>query len=264
MNRQTTLSILLISFLISSTVLTAQVDRVKENVRNDKPKRSSSKSTSSKSSSSSYSNDEDQGFGSYLIGEIFTGLVKVVGYGTVQAQKSALSNRENIPNLISFEAELSAGTSSSEHIFQPRIRGNWGIIGTDLRYTVLNDNTGTLSSIDWQVLILRIPIKQLTLNYGIGFTSLQDPQTSYFESSAGFNLSLNQNKLNLMGNYRWTSKKTTEERYRQEYKFTADYQVLRKETFRLSPMLGVLYHNYFDQDKFLLFNAGVIIRFTRN
>lgn len=245
--------ILLVITLIHS-FSEAQVSNIKRNVGTD-TKRSNSYSTQTRTS---YRSCSDTG----LMNEIAMGIASGVAWASIEAQKKVLENERHYPNVISLEAGLEYGTNLSELTFSPTIRGNWGIYATDLRYHVLHDHTGSLESIDWQVLILRVPISNFKANYGIGFTTLLSPKTTYAESTTGFDLCVLQQKLNFSANYRWTFKRN-DERYRQEFKLTADYQILKKDRFHLSPMLGVTYQNYFKEDEFWFFNCGVRLRFGR-
>ena len=247
--------------IVMTSVVFAQVKDIKEGIEKDKeskPIRYEGKSSYRSSGSHSHYSD-DMSLGECLAADIMYGVIKVVGFITYEAQKTALENKDITPNLISIEVGLDYGTTFQDLTFNPSLRLNWGIFATDFRYALFQDNTGSLESLDWQVLVARIPIKNLKLNYGVGFTSVLSPKTSYFESSTGFDLSLLDNKLNVNANYRWTEKKT-EKRYRQEIKFTGDYQMVETGALHVSPMIGVTYQEYFNRDRYLLFNVGVKIR----
>lgn len=238
----------------------SQVQTIKKSVSKDKST-TSAYSTHSTSYSTRYSYSDRTSFKESFTDYIFGSMIHGLAFISIEAQKSVLYNKESHPNLVSFQADLDYGTNFSELTFNPSFRANWGLLATDFRYALLHDNTGSLESLDWQVLILRIPIKNIKLNYGIGFTSIMNPKSTYFESSAGFDINLNERKLNLSGNYRWTSRKT-DYRYRQEVKFTADYKIMQKDIFSISPMIGITYQEYFKQDSYLLFNAGVRVRLS--
>ncbi|MCG8582577.1 MAG: hypothetical protein MI866_21820 [Bacteroidales bacterium] len=246
-------TILLVAILLQ-TVAEAQVSNIKSNVSSD----TKSSYTYSKSGKSSCRRSDDND----LMSEIAMGIASGIAWASIEAQKRVLENQSEYPNTVSVEAGLEYGTNLSAQTFSPNVRGNWGIYATDFRYHVLHDHTGSLESLDWQVLILRVPIGNFKANYGIGFTSLLSPKTTYAESTTGFDLSLFKQQLNLSANYRWTFKRN-DERYRQEFKLTADYQILQKGKFHLSPMLGVSYQNYFKEDEFWFFNCGVRLRFGR-
>ncbi len=248
------------TLMFTSPTTYSQVQNIKKSVQNDKSTSFTYSSSRTYYSSHNSYNDRTsfkESFGDQILGGIFHGLAFI----SVEAQKSVLSNKEKHPNLVSLQANLDYGTNFSELTFNPSFRANWGLLATDFRYALLHDNTGSLESLDWQVLILRIPIKNIKLNYGIGFTSLMSPKSTYFESSTGFDINLYQRKLNLSGNYRWTSRKM-DYRYRQEVKFTGDYQIMEKNRFSLSPMIGITYQEYFKQDSYLLFNVGVRVRLS--
>ncbi len=253
------LLILFCTFLILCTNAYTQVSNIKTNVNNDQFSHRIPRSIN-RSSKPSYNNLD---FGESLASDIFYGIIQCIGFVTVKAQKSVLQNKDYYPNTISFEAGLDYGTNFNELTFNPSVRGNWGIIGSELRYALLHDNTGSLESIDWQVLIVRIPVKNFKFNYGIGFTTLLSPNTTYLESSTEIDLNLCRNKLNINTNYRWTAIKS-DVRYRQELKITADYLLFKKGAFHLSPMLGITYQDYFKANSFLMFNSGIRIRFLNN
>ncbi len=264
----TNLKLLVIIIILTLTTnLKCQVKEIKEDIKNDKKSKSSKSYTCTRSSSStrrssSYYDDEES-FGEWILGEIFYSIVKGVGFVTYQAQKNVLENRDYYPNIISLKSGIDYGTTLfKENTLNPSIRLNWGIFASDFRYSLLSDETDNLQSLDWQVLIVRVPIKNLKINYGIGFTSVLSPQTSYFESSAGLDVNLMDSRLNFTANYRWTERKS-EDRYRQEVKLTGDYVIMEKGVFHLSPMVGFTYQEYFNRHKYLFVNVGVRVRFSK-
>jgi len=238
----------------------AQVAEIKQQVSDDSRTYSSGAGIRASSVSSSSTCSHSDSYGGAVFAELFLGLVKGVGMVTVVAQKQVLEKQDRIPNLISLETGLDYNSNLSELSFNPYLRGNWGLFATDLRYSQFHDYSGTLQSFDWQVLIVRIPIRYLKLNYGIGFTSLLDPKTTYFESSTGFDLSLHENQINISSTYRWTARKMDDARYRQEFKLVGDYRIWQKGSFHLSPSVGVTYQDYFKKHHYLLFSVGVKLR----
>jgi len=254
-------SFFLIGFLLlMHPVCYAQVAEIKSQASADTQSSGSYSGSRYSGGSSSTSYSEDNSLGDALIAELFLGIVKGVGFVTVEAQKSVLEKEDRIPNLVSLEAGLAYGSNLSALSFNPSLRGNWGLFASDFRYSMLHDYTGTLQSLDWQVLMLRIPIHNLKLNYGIGFTSLLDPKTTYFESSTGFDIALLENRMNISSSYRWTARKSDDARYRQEFKFGGDYCIWKKGSFHLSPSIGVTYQDYFKKHHYLFFSVGVKVR----
>jgi len=242
----------------------AQVAEIKMQASADSKNSGVTAGTRSSGGSAARCSSNDQSFGDALLADLFMGIVQGVAQGvafaTVEAQKSVLQKADRIPNLTSLEAGLEYSTNLSELAFNPSLRGNWGLFATDFRYSLLHDNTGTLKSLDWQVLMLRIPIQNLKLNYGIGFTTLLEPKTTYFESSTGFDLALWQNRINISSAYRWTAKKSEDTRYRQEFKLMGNYRIWQKGRFHLSPSVGVTYQEYFQEHHYLFFSVGVKLR----
>ncbi len=171
--------------LIIAQMTQAQVSNIKSNVQHD-----SQRTSYYTASSWSVSHSEHQSFGESLAASIVAGIIDCASFVTVEAQKAVIRDPKDYPNTISLEGTIDYGSNGSALTFAPAIKGNWGIFGSEMRYALLHDYTGSLESFDWQVLILRIPIKNIKLNYGLGFTSLLSPKTNYFESSTGFDLYL--------------------------------------------------------------------------
>ena len=231
----------------------SQVDNIKRDVKKDKS------SSSSRSSSSESSGDE----GSSILGYIFVKSFEGLYYLGAAAQESALSHANEHPELISAEIAASAGFDFGHHssFLQPSVKLNYGIFATEFRYAQLKDNTGKLKSIDWQVLKFRVPIQNVKLEYGMGFTNLTDMHQSYFENSLGVDWRLNRLGANVRANYRWCQNTSLDSRYREEANIAFDYEIKSHKGFHLSPMVGVAYQNYFASNEFAFIQVGVVCRF---
>jgi len=258
MKRKNLITLLLLSFIIPSF---SQVSNIKEKIENDKKESTPYNSTSKTTKSSNRNSFQEESLGESLAEEIFIGLVRGVSFITYHAQKSALYHKEDIPNLISAEIYSDIGSTFEETSFDAGIRGNWGILSSEFNYNILNDNTGTLKTINWQALIIRVPLKNIKFNYGIGFTTIQEPRNTYFESSIGLDFNSNNNKWNFNSIYKWTARKK-EERFRQIAKCSIDYSAYRRGFFNLAPYVGFEYQNYFMDDWFMFGKVGMKIRFN--
>jgi hypothetical protein len=115
---------------------------------------------------------------------LIEGLAYGIGYtgyaaykGFWYGQNSVMQHREERPELVSLQGTLSGGFDYQSNTFMasPALRGNYGIFASDLRYVNMSDVTGKLHSIDWQVLMLRLPIRSLKLEYGLGFSYFLSP-----------------------------------------------------------------------------------------
>lgn len=243
----------------------AQVAEIKQEAQRDKDNRRARGAGIERSTSGAgdyFSSDDDMGFGETIAMFLLKVTVLGVYYVGEQAQLSALEKRETYPERVSLEGSVNAAVDATGGTmgFQPKLRANWGIFATDFRYSRIEDYSGSLNAIDWQVLTLRVPIKKLNLEYGIGFTSLLDPGITYFESSAGADWRMRQ-KLTVNAVYRWTAKNNYGERFRQEASVACDFQTWQWGKLRVAPMLGYTYQKYFDVDQIHFVKFGLVGRF---
>lgn len=250
MNPKNTLLYLILSCSLN---VFAQVNEINKNVEKDKNNGNTKSSSSSSSSYNDSSSSSGAGF-IYFIGDI----IHTIG----AAQMGALENKDIYPERVSLEAYSTFGTeiTSSTNYFETGIRGNWGIFATDFRYTKLNDFTGDLKSLDWLVVVFRIPIKNFKIDYGLGFISLIDLDQSYFKSSIGFDWMFHDIGLNINSVYQWTEQTSLESRYKRNFDFSIDFNALTHQHLHISPILKYSYQNYFDKTAFSIFSVGVVVR----
>lgn len=256
-------------------ISTAQIRDIKKQVETDKSNSRTSKrsgSSYSYSYSSSYDYDEESSDGSSLISAvegvffIFEGLGWIIQQsveGVVNGQASVITGLDTFPDRRGIEMRVSAGYDPKRYssLYTPSVRMGNGIFATDLRFVQLEDVTGRLQSFDWQMLMIRIPIKGFKLEYGVGFTHLYDPDKSYFESSLGFDWRFLNQRANIKSQYRWTPRTSLGSRYRQEYNISVDYLLKDLGHLKLSPSLGITHQNYFDNIGVTLFQVGIVARF---
>jgi hypothetical protein len=243
------LIVTLLILSLSAATLIAQVSDINKNVEKDKSNNTSTNSDDY----DSFSNNGD-GFAGF-IGSIF---INTIGAG----QMAALKNKDLYPERISLETFGSFGTeiTSSANYFETGIRGNWGIFATDFRYSKLNDFTGDLKSLDWLVLVFRIPIKNFKIDYGLGFISLIDLDKSYFKSSIGFDWMFHYIGLNINSVYQWTERTSLETRYKRNFDFSVDFNAFSFQRLHISPMVKYSYQNYFGESEFSIFSVGAVVR----
>ena len=97
---------------------------------------------------------------------------------------------------------------SQYYLFNPRIRGNWGLFSTDFRinYLIQETTSGTsdLSSLDWQILQLNIlTTRNVIGRVGGGFMQENfGGRKSFFESSFGLFVQSNSKKIGASIEYR--------------------------------------------------------------
>ncbi|GAO27860.1 hypothetical protein [Geofilum rubicundum] len=244
----------------------SQTRRVREKVSEDK--RSSSSLDGYHAYSSDASASESDSESSYLAVMLIEGLVYGIGYagygiykGFWNGQQAVLQHRDLRPELVSLQISAVGGFDYQSNTFlaSPAIRGNYGIFASDLRYINMSDVTGRLHSVDWQVLMLRLPIQSFKLEYGLGFSHFISPSKTYFVQSLGFDLGFLQNRAALQGQYRW-SQKTSVGRYRQEYALDFDAEVARRGNLRFCPFVGYVHYQYFQEIPFDFIRLGMKIK----
>ncbi|TCO10818.1 hypothetical protein [Natronoflexus pectinivorans] len=250
----------LLLFYLIVMPCSAQVRDVRENVSKDRSsaRRSSSGSTSSTSSRSNYQSDDDNLFWFEMIGFMFRGIGQLA-YVIDDAQRNTVHQRLYHPELVSLQTTTKAGIDfrSNAYMINPGIRGNRGLFATDFNWLYVNDITGGMAIIDWQVLIIRIPIRTFKFDYGIGFSHFTDPEYTYFDQSLGFEKTFTGGNINLQGQYKWSNKSNFGPRYREVFSIEGDFYLTNLGRFRLSPFLGYNYQNYFNSTSFNFITLGV-------
>jgi hypothetical protein len=246
------LTLIIVILLFSTLNVLGQVGDVNKNVKKDKDKSGNTKSTATIDSGSTSSS------GGWFLGLVVEAFAVTIG----AAQRAALENVDIYPERFSLESFTTYGTdiNSDAQYFQAGLRGNWGIFGSDFKYTNLTDITGQLKTIDWQVLVIRIPIKDFKIDYGLGFISILEQEQAYFNSSLGFDWRLPNLGVNITSAYQWSQKTSLGTRYKRGFILRADYEVYGYKKFHLSPMLEYAYQNYFEETTFSVISAGVILR----
>lgn len=116
-------------------------------------------------------------------------------------QGNVLDKRDNVPQLVSLDVMMHAAVQpSSYYIFNPRLRGNWGILSSDFRVNYLLEQTvngnSDLTTIDWQIVQLNfVNTKNVIVRAGAGFMQEQyADHLNFFESTVSSNLMFDDNK----------------------------------------------------------------------
>lgn len=256
--------VILILITITYTGAVSQVRDIKDNLKRDKEKQK----TSGNNTQTHYDNDSEESALSSLFFMFYifkgVGLVFVKSIeGIALAQKSSLQKVDQFPDRRELNFSLNAGFDPDKHssLYRINFSGTIGIFGGDIRYSQLEDVTGQLRSVDWQILKIYAPIGGFKFGYGVGYTQLYDPEKAYFESTIGFNWPMLHQKLNLRGEYRWTEKKSLDLRYRQEYSAGINFKITNWSRWSINPMISYTYQNYFQDYKINIYQAGVVIRY---
>lgn len=90
---------------------------------------------------------------------------------TIEMQEKMLKRKDELPRIISLDLIPQFGYNSRSNFnLYPRVRGNWGIFSTDIRYTALLDEGDFWNTFDWQVLQINwVILNEFNLRTGLGF-----------------------------------------------------------------------------------------------
>lgn len=242
--RNRRLSSLVVLILFFSSIAYAQVGDIKKEIEIEKENGSTN---SSGSNNGSYSSGRD-GAGSALVGQIIGGIFIGIGRGVGQLQKTTLEKKSTFPELISLETSLYIGLYPDQNgnLYCPRIQGNWGIFSSEFRYTYISDLSGKLSTLEWQILKINIPINPVRISLGMGFVNIPEFKSSYLESSARVDVWVWKRKINTFAEFRSTGD-IAYRKFRQELNFQVDYKIKSFGKFHISPMIGVRQQSYLEK-----------------
>jgi hypothetical protein len=249
------LVIILTTLLFSASSIMGQVGDVNKNVKKDKDNSNNPKSAETSKSSGKDRSSSNCGV-CYFFVDLFASTI-------VAGQKAALENVDIYPERVSFEAFSSFGTgfTNSTNYFQAGMRDNWGIFASDFKNTNLMDQTVNLSTIDWQVIVFRIPLENFKIDWGLGYISVLDISQAYFNSTIGFDLRLPNIGANISSGYQSSARTSLEDtRYKKSFIIRIDYEIYNKNKIHLSPRLEYTYQSYYEETKFSLLSAGLVFR----
>lgn len=252
-------SLFLICLLIPNDLLYGQVKDVKEKVKEDKEN-----TASGNADRTSDSNDDSSGNGdvSLDIGFMFD-LVGGVFKGLVLGQKAALDYAPYYPHRISVEAFGAYGVGNNELVnryLTGGLQANWGIFASDIRLKSLSDASGTLDLLDWQVLKIRIPIKNVHVEYGLGYLRVLDEAQNYFNNTIGVVLDLNKPVLSIAANYEWSERSSLGSRFLHAWTARVDYEAWTKHRIGIGPLIELQNLRFFEETTFFLVNFGIVVK----
>jgi len=211
----------------------------------------------------SLSSGSSNSFGSEWI--ILEGF-RLIGIGIYNLQTYMLSTRDEHPEIVSLEGFLHGGYYGKYNaiLLNPQIRANWGAFSTEFRQQSINDNTGYLSTLDWQIIKLNIPLYPVILNGGMGFSHLEIVNQTFFEYSFGAQSRFLKNRLCTEIAYRSAERDYIP--FRKEFKINCDYEIKNKQvrnrgSFRVSPSVGFVYQTYYGKFNQYFLLAGLNIRY---
>lgn len=187
-------------------------------------------------------------------------LLKLVVDGVGIVQEWVLRSEAKHQELSSIEL-FGLGSYNITHptrFLSPIIRANWGILGAEYRNTSFVSRESKLSTHDFQILKLNIPIPHVRLSAGWGIVTSSSRSTVIFESAYDGQVLLFKDKLAIKVEYRFTPKgyyvrnqvfnitsDDREFRFRTEFNTQIDYQIKKLNRIFISPGIGIRKQKYF-------------------
>jgi hypothetical protein len=213
-------------------------------------------------------------------GCLLQGVPNLINLGMLigRAQRKVLDKRGEQAEIVSLEGIAQVGYFPQYNTtgMVRRVRANWGIFSTDLRYMNGVDATGVVSSVDWQALQLNLANTQrATFRLGGGFTAMHTPiQRVYGELGAMLELRQSEGRVREVLEVRSGVPASFWEIFspkpRFEASFRVDSRIQRVACLDLRPSVGVFYQRYYNNASsmnpafhggidFLLLQAGMSI-----
>lgn len=199
----------------------------------------------------------------FFLVDMFRILTVGIAEEVKKGQDTVLSVIDKYPERKSIELSGTYGSGAHpfSNLFTGAFRGNYGIFATDFRHARLYDFRGNLSTIDWQILMLRIPIESVKLEFGIGFTSLYEPSNMWGENSLGIEAGLLKNRLVIKSQYRKTFVKSQNYPFRQEANLQISFQAFKHQKLHIFPIMEFTHQNYYNEFHMNFIRVGIRMSF---
>jgi hypothetical protein len=249
----------LISVLLAfgfSTMLYAQVGEIKGASSSNS---SSSKSGSSDSGDSDFDSDGDGGgvFFDILFG------------GIAEAQSYKLStSRERYPSMVSFDVMIQGAVKpSAYYLFWPRLRGNWGLFGTDFRLNYLIEESVDgyihVRTNDWQIIQLNLVTSRF-FTFRLGTGIMQEAfseERSFSETAFMLMVHAPDQTKTLAFEYRFAKDWDTGANPRREFSVQYQHQLFNTGKLHGYATVGGIYQRYYNSIDVWGIQGGLMFRF---
>lgn len=246
-------------FLLANYPGQAQVGEAKERARSFKSG-SGSESSSADFNSSRGASIQLFDHSEYALGEEL--LIRLAGeiiFLPMKALYKGQSDQLYLAHVddwrISFEGRMLGGFDPLRNVtlIQPQIRGNWGLFSTQVRYNRIFDNTGVLSTLDWQILQFNV-INHEAVRWvvGLGLSKEIEIDQTHFEGSSSLTVFLADRVWAPTIEYRFSGNGSP----RQEFSAMVDYRPNNQKSIFNTFSAGFLHQNWYGV-KFNMLVAGV-------
>jgi hypothetical protein len=193
---------------------------------------------------------------------IYDGLNILINWQQYKLQKKNVN-----PYMVSVDIISQAAIQPSRYyLYNPRIRGNWGLFSTDFRINyLLEENvlgTQDLISIDWQVLQLNIVTTRNVIGrIGGGFMNENfGGRKSFFESTYGIFVQSNNKSIGVSAEYRLAQDFVTGAIPRREVSAQFEKRLFSRGYWNTYLTLGGVYQRYYESISVWGVQAGLAFR----
>jgi hypothetical protein len=194
-------------------------------------------------------------------------LINFAVRGLVPWQINTLHKRGEVPNVLSLEVYGQVAIQpSTYYIFNPRVRGNWGILLTDFRMNyMIEDKLGgpvDLRTDDWQILGLNVINTRMVtarISTGIMHEAFGDGNI-YSESAIGLSVMRPDQKIGGMGEFRWSRDYTYNTTPRLEASLGVQRKLFDRKAIHMFATGGVMFQRYYSSINVWGMQAGLAFK----
>lgn len=187
--------------------------------------------------------------------------------GLADWQQYKLKKKELNPYIVSLDIIAPLAIQPSRYyLFNPRIRGNWGLFSTDFRVNYLLQETvkGTedLSSLDWQIIQLNmVTTRNVIGRVGVGFMRENfGGRESFFESTYGVFIQSNNKKMGVSMEFRLAQDFYTNAVPRMEWSAQYEQRIFSSGYWNTYFTIGGVYQRYYELISVWGIQAGLAFR----
>jgi hypothetical protein len=205
------------------------------------------------SSSSNKSRGTERASGSaaagfiYFFGDIFI-------RGMANWQINTLQNRGEVPNVLSLEVYGQASIQpATYYVFNPRVRGNWGIFFTDFRMNYMVeeriDGVADLGTDDWQIIGLNlVNTRNVTARISTGIMHEAFGDNAVFnESVFGLSIMRGDQGIGGIGEFRWSRDYLTGANPRIEGSIALQKKLFDRNHIHMFATGGATFQRYYNE-----------------
>ncbi|HZY82078.1 MAG TPA: hypothetical protein VFE50_21285 [Cyclobacteriaceae bacterium] len=182
-------------------------------------------------------------------------------------QIKTLERRGDVPNILSLEVFGQVAVQpSTYYVFNPRVRGNWGLFFTDFRMNyMLEERIGhpdDLRTDDWQVLGLNVlNYRNVTARISTGFMHEAFGEGRIFQESVfGLSVMNNSQSIGGFGEIRWAQDHETGKMPRLEGSFNLQRRLIDKNKMHVFATGGMMFQRYYNDINVWGFQGGLAFK----